>query len=161
MWNFLKSSMEFLKFKKQSPPGVTKKVLSKRYIRYIKKVFLKSTQTSRKNICTRVSFLIKLQPWACNFIKKETLIQLFSGEFWEISKNTFFIEQLRWLLRTSHWYLEAEAYSEPYQTSKMELFPKIVKDFESFKICTKRSISSFDMVLNTPQSRYYSYGKGM
>ena len=36
-----------------------------------------------------VSFLIKLQAWACNFIKKETLAQLFSREFCEISKNTF------------------------------------------------------------------------
>ena len=33
-----------------------------------------------------------------NFIKKETLAQMFSSEFWEISKNTFFIEHLRWLL---------------------------------------------------------------
>ena len=29
---------------------------------------------------------------ACNFIKKETLIQVFSWEFCEISKNNFFIE---------------------------------------------------------------------
>ena len=27
---------------------------------------------------------------ACNFIKKETLAQVFSCEFWEISKNAFF-----------------------------------------------------------------------
>ena len=30
----------------------------------------------------------------CNFIKKETLAQLFSCEFWEIFKNTFFIEHI-------------------------------------------------------------------
>ena len=35
---------------------------------------------------------------ACNFIKKETLEQMFSCEFCEISKNTFFIEHLWWLL---------------------------------------------------------------
>ena len=29
------------------------------------------------------------QPKACNFIKKETLVQVFSCEFNEISKNTF------------------------------------------------------------------------
>ena len=34
-------------------------------------------------------------PEACNFIKKETLAQVFSCEFWEIFKNTFFIEHLR------------------------------------------------------------------
>ena len=32
---------------------------------------------------------------ACNFIKKETLAQVFSCEFWEISKNTFFTEHLQ------------------------------------------------------------------
>ena len=31
---------------------------------------------------------------ACNFIKKEALAQVFSCEFWEISKNTFFTEHL-------------------------------------------------------------------
>ena len=36
-----------------------------------------------------------LQTEACNFIKKETLAQVFSCEFCEISKNTFFIEHLR------------------------------------------------------------------
>ena len=33
--------------------------------------------------------------WACNVIKKETLAQVFSCEFCEISKNTFFTEKLR------------------------------------------------------------------
>ena len=32
---------------------------------------------------------------ACNFIKKETLAQVFSSEFCEISKNTLFTEHLR------------------------------------------------------------------
>ena len=32
---------------------------------------------------------------ACNFIKKETLAQVFSCKFCEISKNTFFTEHLR------------------------------------------------------------------
>ena len=34
-------------------------------------------------------------PEACNFIKKEMLAQVFSYEFCEIYKNTFFIEHLR------------------------------------------------------------------
>ena len=33
---------------------------------------------------------VKKAPQACNFIKKETLAQVFSCEFCEISKNTFF-----------------------------------------------------------------------
>ena len=39
------------------------------------------------------SFLIKLQA-SCNFIKKESLAQVFSCKFCEISKNTFFTEHL-------------------------------------------------------------------
>ena len=35
------------------------------------------------------SFLIKLQALACNFIKKETLSQVFSCDICIISKNTF------------------------------------------------------------------------
>ena len=33
----------------------------------------------------------------CNFIKNETLAQVFSCEFCEISKNSFFTANLRWL----------------------------------------------------------------
>ena len=38
---------------------------------------------------------------ACNFIKKETLTQVFSCEFCEISKSTFVTEHLWWLLLTT------------------------------------------------------------
>ena len=54
----------------------------------VKEVFLEISQNSQENTCTRVSFLIKLSE-GCNFIKKETLAQVFSCEFCEISKNTF------------------------------------------------------------------------
>ena len=75
-------------------------------------MFLEIWQNSQENTCARVSFLIKLQtrdqvlhqvlqkiqldqrPEACNFIKKETLAQVFSCEFCKISKNTFFTEHL-------------------------------------------------------------------
>ena len=39
-----------------------------------------------------------LQAKACNFIKKETLAQVFSCKFCEIFKNTFFTEHFHWLL---------------------------------------------------------------
>ena len=39
--------------------------------------------------------LIKMQVDACNFIKKQTLSQVFSCIFCEISKNTFFTEHLQ------------------------------------------------------------------
>ena len=44
----------------------------------VKKVFLEISQNLQENTCARV-----------NFIKKETLAQVFSCEFCEISKNTF------------------------------------------------------------------------
>ena len=46
----------------------------------VKKVFLEISQNSQENTCARVFF----------FIKKETLAQVFSCEFCEISKNTFY-----------------------------------------------------------------------
>ena len=61
----------------------------------IKNVFLKISQNSQENTCARVSFWIKLQTSSCNFIKKETLTQVFSCTFCEIFKNTFFTEYLR------------------------------------------------------------------
>ena len=57
-------------------------------------------------LCARASFLMKLPVEAsnfikketrtetCNFIKKQTLAKVFSCEFYEIFKNTFFTEHL-------------------------------------------------------------------
>ena len=47
-------------------------------------MFLKIFQNSLENA----------RPQVCNFIKKETLAQMFSFEFWEIFKNTFLTEHL-------------------------------------------------------------------
>ena len=60
-----------------------------------KKVFLKISQNSQKNACARVCLLISCRPQACNFIRKETLAQVFSCEFCEICKSIFFTEDLR------------------------------------------------------------------
>ena len=57
---------------------------------FVEKVFLEISQNSQENTCARVSFLIKLQALGLQLIKKESLAQLFSCEFCEISKNTFF-----------------------------------------------------------------------
>ena len=62
----------------------------------LKKVFLEISQSSQENTCARVSFFNKVAGLACNFIKKEALAHVFSCEFREISKNTFFTEHL-WL----------------------------------------------------------------
>ena len=49
----------------------------------VKKVILEISQNVQENTCARVSFLIK-------FIKKQTLVQVFSCEISVISKSTFF-----------------------------------------------------------------------
>ena len=64
---------------------------------FLKIGLLKISQYSQESTCARVSFSRKLQTEACNFIKIETLAQVFSFELREIFKNTFFIEHLWWL----------------------------------------------------------------
>ena len=47
-----------------------------------------------KHLCQSLFFNKVGKPQACNFVKKETLAQVFSCEFCEISKNSFFAEHL-------------------------------------------------------------------
>ena len=54
----------------------------------VKKMFLRISQNSLQNTCARVSFLIKLRVFFC--------------EYSEIFKNTYFEEQLRTVAPTSH-----------------------------------------------------------
>ena len=54
---------------------------------FYRKIYLKNSQNLQENPCTRVSFLIKLQVSACNFIKKETGAGVF---LWILRK---FLEQ--------------------------------------------------------------------
>ena len=54
----------------------------------VKKEFLESSKNTQESTYARVSFLINFI-LTSNFIKKETLAQVFSCEFYEISKNTF------------------------------------------------------------------------
>ena len=60
----------------------------------VKKVFLEISQNSLENTCARVSFLIKLlnkvAAWPATLLIKETLAQVSSCEFCEISQDTFF-----------------------------------------------------------------------
>ena len=59
---------------------------------FVKKKFLELSQNSQESACARVFF---------NKVAGVKPAQVFSCEFCEISKNTFFIENLRWqLLKT-------------------------------------------------------------
>ena len=54
----------------------------------MKKGVLKNVANSSESTCARASFFNKV-------VNKETLTQVFSCEFCEIFKNTFFIKHLR------------------------------------------------------------------
>ena len=58
------------------------------------------TESLFKLIKNAFYFTLKafFRPEVCNFIKKETLAQVFPCESCDISKTTFFIEHLWWLL---------------------------------------------------------------
>ena len=55
----------------------------------VNQVFLEISQNSQENTCARVSFFNKVAGIAGNYIKKETLVQVFTCDFCDISKNTF------------------------------------------------------------------------
>ena len=81
------------------------------------KVFLEIKLNSQENICARISFLIKLQ----------TLALVFSYEFWEISKNTFFTEHL--------WETASEFYLTSFQVQRFISLP--AKHFFLIKMAIK------------------------
>ena len=60
---------------------------------YTKSVLKNFTKFTGKHLGQSL-FLKKVAGLGCNVIKKETLAQVFSREFCEISKNTFFREHL-------------------------------------------------------------------
>ena len=55
-------------------------------------MILEISQNSQEHTCARDSFF---KSKACNFVKKESLAEVLSCEFCEISKNTFFTEHLQ------------------------------------------------------------------
>ena len=98
----------------------------------LKKVVLRNfTKFTRKHLCQGLFFNEVVE--ACNYIKKETLAQVFSCE---ISKNIFFIEHL-W---TTAFRGITQAYSDPCQTSKMERFAKIANSRKPSSFIAQRFI---------------------
>ena len=83
---FVKENPDGKKKKKGIHPDVFCKI-------GVRKNFAKFTG---KHLFVGDSLLIILK--ACNFIKKEGLKNVFSSEFCDFFRNTFFIEHLRWLL---------------------------------------------------------------
>ena len=61
---------------------------------YKKGAFRNLAKFTGKHLCQRLDSFNKVARQACNFINKESLAQVFSCEFCEIFKNTFFKEHL-------------------------------------------------------------------
>ena len=90
-------------------------------------------------------------PEACNFIKKETLAQVFSCEFCEFLKTPFLAEHLRWLLLSIAFMLLNTNLSITLSTflfahmqalnQKLELMGEIMKHF-SKKLLSLENLSS-------------------
>ena len=59
------------------------------YQKHLPNGALEFSQNSQENNYARVSFLLNLQAEACNFVKKETLAQVFSCKFCEILRAHF------------------------------------------------------------------------
>ena len=115
-------------------------------------MFLKISQNSQENTCSRVSVLIK-----SNFVKIEILAQVFPCEFCEISKNTFlqntsgrllllnwkrfsfissFLYQWRWLMdqvfnllsaNPTKWPNKLKQFVENLPTNCLSVFDRFVK----------------------------------
>ena len=56
----------------------------------VEKMFLKISQNSLKNICDRVCFGIKLQAWACNFLKIVTGTGVFLFILWNFQEHLLY-----------------------------------------------------------------------
>ena len=83
-----------------SPTAVFKTYRSSHRRCSVKKGVLKNfTEFVGKHLCPSL-FLNKVAGSASNFIKKETLAQVFSCEFCKIFENIVLKEYLRWLLLT-------------------------------------------------------------
>ena len=93
-------SSRFLTFKNALE---NKDVFNKSWVNYVKVHNILIFRSSHQKCSVKKGVLINfakfagehLEAEACNFIKKETLAQVFFRESFEISKNTFFTEHLR------------------------------------------------------------------
>ena len=103
---------------------------------------------------------------SCNFTKKETLAQMFSCEFCEISKKTFFRApavaasefKLAWESATPlvNIYTQPSNMQEPHHKSKVELLRKIVNGFQMLNILLKSSILDIWLGFECACTKYLS-----
>ena len=105
---------------------------------FVKKVYLKIHKIHKKTPA------LEPQAKACDFIKKETLPQVFSCEFCKISKNTFFTEHLRATASadtyiTTYWLLIPRTATE--KLIKKNMCRKIWRSFFWLRVFWKKIIA--------------------
>ena len=80
---------------KQPPEVFCKKMCSWKFHKIHRKTPVPEAFLNKVAGLRPATFLKKrLWPQACNFFKKETMVQVFPCEFCEISKNTLFAEHI-------------------------------------------------------------------
>ena len=110
-----------------------------------RKVFLAISQNSQEYTCARVSFLIKLQASAS---EKRDSSTMFSCEFCEVSKDTFFTEHL-WattsaIMRTQNLSLQSTFLIKLYQPEENPTVGQISeKEVQCFYIHKYSSFFNF------------------
>ena len=119
----------------------------------VRKVFLRNfTKFTGKHLCQSL-FFNKVAGAACNFIKKETLAQVLSCKFCEISKNTFCTEHL-WTT-ASGWFPEdfkaQNLGSKENEKLSFYLFTDILWIINTEKSC-RHYYSSFSQSLPSTQA---------
>ena len=101
----------------------------------LKKVFIKNFTKIIGNTCVSVSFLMK--PEACNFIKKETPTKIFSCQFCESFKNTFFTKHFKTassFCNSSHTFILQKCFIYLFKPNLLEKLTK-AHNFAIFLFC--------------------------
>ena len=107
--------------------GATIGILLKKTCNFVRK---RLQYCSGHQRCSIIKGVLLALTQACNFIKKETLALVFSCEFSEIYKNTFFTEHLWWLLLEDLFWKSSVNGCFWKSASQWQISPrKIISDF--------------------------------
>ena len=109
-----------------------------------------------KHLCQSL-FLNKVTGAACNFIKKDTLAQVFSCEFCEIAKNTFFTEHVWATASFTHELSFKCCLSVPHHTKILRTFTVLVRMSRRRPICVLPMWSIFLLIFFYRYTSSFSY----
>ena len=105
-------------------------------------------QNSQEHTCARVPFLIKLQAESCNIIKKQTMVLVFSFDFCEIFKNTFFYRTTPMVASEQNW---KKCYNNYTRTYLEKIWPQVTV----WVLKLKSQISKKKVFSDTPSDSFH------